>query len=1408
MKLEKLAITSSRMEEDDAPEEPLKDEVVTASLVGYFLSLAIKEHVLAVQLKQLHEKLLAEHRIETERLDQSWRDKFSKELSQLNAPPKETQAHDAQCYAEERNNGSAHGWAPLGTSLSAPLSVPMGDPQEPLENGLGTIPYRWADLAIKLADSDVRNMEEDALSTSVNCSLVMHPNWTISVQEAMKRHQLRNYHMPGVEESTSTLRMNEAIKDSSCLQRFIIPPGSLAQLVLSALCSCLIVWDLITIPLEPFDLPNFQSFLVSFGKVTFVFWVLNIPLQFILGVEVEGKIEIRPPVLARLYLRTWFALDVVVVSLDAVLIFLEDSEAGLKSARFLRALRLLRLVRLLRVARLQHQLTLLANRFLSANAFMVMKVVAGLCGILAVNHLIACTWYGLGSWTEERSWIVRMEMQEADFLDYYATSIHWALTQFTPATNNVAPENAFERLFAIFVILLAMGMFSSFISALTSTVSAYRNARMEQFHQHSLLLRFFTERNLSTDLYGKIREVIRKERHTGIRLREDEVHLLHKVPGGLKFQLHEEMFLSQLNRLPFWPAWSHFEDQHFFKALCHGAMAERVTTKGHDAFTPEGDCLEVCVVESGSMSYEPAMSWHCERVREGAVLCMAAIWAEWQYRGRLSASFGTCYYIGIDVAQFSRLAAHAGGPLWQFLQIFGFLFISSIEAMDEGGELATDLCCEMAKISELVSRTQRYCDTIREKGVLFHAASGSKRGTAASPRGLLQKHEARPSVAERAPIAPPPTKTETHEDFIGFCESVSMLWDVAFFTVSDRHPCSEYLGEYSQHERSDMHDVNVHRPAPDEKPSAVEQYTTTDPSHQNSQKGCLSAFARVASPRFVPAVPCRAPPGEGSEGSSMLIAIAASFDASVLRNFLSFHVWHLSGQFRWDDGEGATAPEAPVLDPERAQSRHLFQNSDGSLNMQMSRTASLMLVDMDEFCAEAEAEEGHIVELERDRLNAQQRRIASSTLIEEMAKITDYADPSGTVMLQGFNWESHKAGKGNWYGIVESKVEMLADLGITDVWLPPCSQSVAPQGYLPSQLFNLDASAYGKKDALKSLLKALHDKGMRGVADIVINHRCGDKQDEQGRWNVFTSTGIESRKSFHGIMDWQGWAITLGDKFSDGTGERGPGNYDGKFDAAPDIDHGNKKVQSSIAIWLRWLRLDIGFDAWRFDFVKGYGAEYVGHYCKKSEPSWAVGELWLDMEYDHDGLKYNQDKHRQDTVNWINGTDKESTAFDFTTKGILQEAVRNTQYWRLKDSNGKPPGLLGWMPTHAVTFLDNHDTGSTQAHWPFPNDKVLVGYAYILTHPGIPCIFWDHVCDWGEDMRNRIKTLLQLRRRAGIKVDDQVNILCADQDLYIAEIGSPAALRVALGPKHSGVDGGWAPGAEGADYRVWIREGK
>ena len=62
-------------------------------------------------------------------------------------------------------------------------------------------------------------------------------------------------------------------------------------------------------------------------------------------------------------------------------------------------------------------------------------------------------------------------------------------------------------------------------------------------------------------------------------------------------------------------------------------------------------------------------------------------------------------------------------------------------------------------------------------------------------------------------------------------------------------------------------------------------------------------------------------------------------------------------------------------------------------------------------------------------------------------------------------------------------------------------------------------------------------------------------------------------------------------------------------------------------------------------------------------------------------------------VNWIDGTGGTSCAFDFPTKGILQEAVKNCQYWRLRDQNGKPPGVIGYYPKRSVTFIDNHDTG-------------------------------------------------------------------------------------------------------------------
>jgi len=200
--------------------------------------------------------------------------------------------------------------------------------------------------------------------------------------------------------------------------------------------------------------------------------------------------------------------------------------------------------------------------------------------------------------------------------------------------------------------------------------------------------------------------------------------------------------------------------------------------------------------------------------------------------------------------------------------------------------------------------------------------------------------------------------------------------------------------------------------------------------------------------------------------------------------------------------------------------------------------------------------------------------------------------------------------------------------------------------------------------------------------------------------------------------------------------------------------------------------------------------------------SFSVGEYWSSLAYGDQGMEYNQDFHRQQLVDWVNQSEGKSTAFDFTTKGILQEAV-NGQLWRMIDLNGKAPGMIGWLPAQAVTFVDNHDTGSTQGHWPFPSDKVMQGYAYILTHPGVPCIFYDHYFDWG--LKKEIDALIQARKVNKIRADSEIEIIRAEADLYLAKIANK--LIVKLGSRADlgdlTPDADWKLACFGNDYCVW-----
>ncbi|MBP7552939.1 MAG: alpha-amylase [Spirochaetes bacterium] len=421
----------------------------------------------------------------------------------------------------------------------------------------------------------------------------------------------------------------------------------------------------------------------------------------------------------------------------------------------------------------------------------------------------------------------------------------------------------------------------------------------------------------------------------------------------------------------------------------------------------------------------------------------------------------------------------------------------------------------------------------------------------------------------------------------------------------------------------------------------------------------------------------------------------------------------------------------------------------------------------------------------------------TESIVSSTDRLSVYDGYGSNVMLQGFGWNSASSTTA-WYQVISNNSAKIK-ANFQWVWFPPPSDAGSNEGYLPRQLSNLN-SKYGTETQLKAAITAISPA--KAIADIVINHRVGTSN-----WADFTNPA------------WGTNSICSNDEYfasgnpGYGSTSKGAADTGSTYSAARDIDHTNTTVRTSIKDWMNNKLKSVGFVGWRYDYVKGYGGWYVGDYNSATSPQLSVGEMWEDG-CPQSGLD-----------NWVTATNHDngkSLVFDFSTKNALnsafgwfKDAYENGQtlkeytYYNnypnltaLKSSYGTPAGYIGWMPENCVTFVDNHDTGSTQQHWELRNDKVELAYVYTLTHPGLPCVAWDHFFDWGSTFQQTLIDLINIRKNNGITMKSNVNIVKAVYNEYAAVIDDKIAVKIGPGTTYS-PGTGWTVVKSGTDYCIW-----
>ncbi len=318
------------------------------------------------------------------------------------------------------------------------------------------------------------------------------------------------------------------------------------------------------------------------------------------------------------------------------------------------------------------------------------------------------------------------------------------------------------------------------------------------------------------------------------------------------------------------------------------------------------------------------------------------------------------------------------------------------------------------------------------------------------------------------------------------------------------------------------------------------------------------------------------------------------------------------------------------------------------------------------------------------------------------------------VFVRSF-YDSDSDGVGDLDGLIE-KLDYLNDgdpatqddLGVTGIWLMPVAQSPSYHGYDVVDYYKID-DEYGTNEDFKRLMDEAHQRGIRVIVDLVLNHTSA-----QHPWFQDARTGPDAEH-----RDWYVWDDQPGG--AKGWHTDSAGYYYGYFwDQMPDLNYENPAVTAEMQNVVRFWLEDMDVDGFRLDAIKyliedgktlentpathtWFEQQFFPFYKEIAPDAMTVAEVWSSTDL---------------VIPYIG--DEVDLAFDFDLASAFLEAAGSGSTLSLEYAAGN---TASYPPGQFATFLANHDQTRTRSQL-LTDAQARVAATLHLTFPGVPFIYY------------------------------------------------------------------------------------